>query len=138
MTGVIMHTAEAFDQNGHPRKGPKICTETVGPRPLAKLPVQTLELLITESGPASSPAGATQSLDAVSLPLSVPAAYALTAHPESPRDLRHRQLSSSEHAGCLFTPLSQSSKIPSRAKYGWHIRIIRAMGNVVTLLCEVQ
>lgn len=138
MTRVIMHTCETFNESGYPRQGPQICTEPVGSRPFAQFQVQPLNLSRTESRLASGPAGAAQSLGASSPPLSVPSADALTAHAESPRDLGHDQLPSSEHACSLITPLLQPSKIPSRTKFGSHTAIICAMGNTVTLLCEVQ
>ncbi len=138
MTGVITHTGETFNESGYPWQGPQIRTETVGSRPFAQLTVQTLNLSGTESGPTSGPAGASQPLDASSLPLFIPSADALAAHAESPRDLGHDQLSSSEQAGRLVAPLLQSSKIASRTKFGRHTSIIRVTGSIVTLLCEIQ
>ena len=138
MTGVIMHTCEKFDENCHPRQGPQIRTETVGPRSSAQFPVQTLNLSSIESGLASGSASAPQSAHATSFPLFIPAADALAAHSESPRDLGHDPLPSSEHARCLAAPLFQRSKISSHTKFGRHAHIVRAARMLVTLLCEVQ
>lgn len=138
MTGVITYTCETFNESGHPRQGPQVRTEAVGSRPLAQFPVQPLNVLSTESRLASGPPGAVQPADASTLPLFVPSADALAAHAESPSDLGYDQLSGSEHAPGLVTPLLQSSKIPSRTKFGRHTRIICATGTIVTLLCEIQ
>ena len=138
MTRVIMDIRETFDENRHPRQGPQIRTEAVGPRSLAQFPVQTLNLPSIESRLAPSSTCAPQSAHAASFPLFIPSADTLAAYSQSSRDLGHDQLPSGKHAGRLVAPQLQCSKIPACTKFGRHAHIISMETTFVTLLCEIQ
>jgi hypothetical protein len=138
MTRVIMHTRETLDENRDPRQAPQIRTEAMGPRSLAKLAVQTLNLPSIESRLAPSPTSASQSADAASLPLFIPSADTLAAYSQSSGDVGHDQFPSGKQAGRLVAPLLQRSKIPTCTKYSRHAQIIGVATAFVTLLCEIQ
>ena len=138
MTRVIMDIRETFDENRDPRQGPQIRTEAVGLRSFAQLAVQTLKVPRSESRLAPSPACATQSADATSLPLFIPPANTLAANSQSSRYFGHDQFPSGEQAGRLVAPQLQCSKIPARTKFGRHAHIISMGATLVTLLCEIQ
>jgi hypothetical protein len=138
MTGVIMHARETFDENRDPRQGPQIRIETMGPRSLAQLAVQTLSLPSVESRLAPSPTCASQSEDAPSLPLFIPSADTLATYSQSSRNFGHNQFPSSKQAGRLLAPLLQCRKIPPCTKFSRHAHIICVAATFVTLLCEIQ
>lgn len=138
MTRVIMHTRETLDENRDPRQGPQIRTEAMGPRSLAQLAVQTLNLPSIESWLAPSPTSASQSADAASPPLFIPSADTLAAYSQSSRDFGHDQFPGGEQAGRLVAALLQCSKIPTCAKFSGHAHIVGVAAALVTLLCEIQ
>jgi hypothetical protein len=138
MTGVIMHARDTFYENRNPRQGPQIRTEAMGPRSLAQLAIQTLNLPSIESRLAPGPTCASQLADATSFPLFIPSADTLAAYSESPRDFGHDQFSSGKQAGRPLSPLLQCNEIPTCAKFCRHAHIICIEATLVTLLCETQ
>lgn len=83
MAGVILNLRDSVDDLGHPRQGPKICAEPLGPCTFPEGPIDLLSLLATESGQTACATRATKRGHAAPSPLSIPPAHALAAHPKS-------------------------------------------------------
>lgn len=79
---MVPHAGQPLDHGGHPRQGPQVGPKAVGPRSLAQRPVDLGQLSAVQLRLAARPAGGPQGPNAAPLPLAVPAADALAAHPE--------------------------------------------------------
>jgi hypothetical protein len=138
MTGMIMHSRGALDNDGNPRQGPQIGVEAMCACAFAKRDVQSPEQLLIQLRFPASPAGTLQPGTTSAFPLLIPTTYALATNTQLPRDGRQHQLSTCEQTRRMFASLLKCIEISPLSSKGRHESIILQDKSFVTLLCEVQ
>jgi hypothetical protein len=138
MTGMVLDLGHALNQQRHPRQGPEIRVETVGPRTLPQCPFHPPELLRLELWLSARPSGAVQGADAAALPLRVPSAHALTADLQLTGNRGQDHLAAGKQAARLFAPVIELLKIAAGWKTYRHAFSIDDPATIVTILCETQ
>jgi len=119
MTGVIRHVGLPLDDPRPAGQGPQIGPKPVLASAAAQLPVELLELRGCESRLAPGATGGTQAREAGSFPLLIPAADALAANLQGPRD-DGLNLAQAEETGGLLAPGLQRSEISPRTEEWLH------------------
>lgn len=145
MTGMILDIGRALNQQRHPRQGPEIRVEPVGPRTLPQRLFHLPELPRLELWLSARPSGAVQGADAAALPLRVPPARALAADLQLTGNGGQDHLAGGKQAARLFAPVLELLKIAAGRKTYRHAfsihdpaPIVTIFREIVTVLCEIQ
>jgi hypothetical protein len=138
MSRVIVDTRQPLDNTRYAGKGPQIGGKTVSPGPLSQCRIDRSQLLSIQLRLAACPARASQCAVAASLPLPVPATYALPAYLQFSSNCRQDHPSSGEQTGRSLASLLHCSEISSRSNVCLHAYIIAEEEKYVTVLCEAQ
>jgi hypothetical protein len=138
MSWVIVHPGQSLDNNHYARECPQICAKTVGPCSLSQRHLDTSQLLSFQLRFATRSTRAPQCTAAATLPLLVPAAYALAAYLQFSGNPRQDHLPSREQSSRSLPSLPHGFEIPPLSNVSSHASIIPYNGNIVTLLCEIQ
>jgi len=145
MTGMVLDIGDALNQQRHPRQGPQIRVEPVGPRTLPQRLFHLPKLLRLEPWFSARPSGTVQGADAAALPLRVPPAHALAADLQLTGNGGEDHLAGGKQAACLFAPVLELPKIAAGGKTYGHAYsiddpspIVTIFRETVTVLCEIQ
>lgn len=138
MSRVIVDTRQLLDNRSDPRQGPQIGGKTVSSGSLSQFAIDRSQLLPVQLRLATCPTRASQCAAAATLPLPVPATYALAAHPQFSSNGRQDHPASGEQTGGSLPSLLHCSEISPRSNVCLHAYIIPEEENFVTILCEIQ
>ena len=120
MSRVIVYPRQSLDNNRHPRERPQICAKTVGPCSLSQCNLDTSQLLSLQLRFATRSTRTPQSPSAASLPLLVPAAYALAAYFQFSGNPRQNHLASREQSSRSLPSLPHGLEIPPLSNVSLH------------------
>jgi len=96
MSRMIVHPGQSLDNNRYPRERPQICAKTLGLCSLSQCDLDTSQLFSFQLRFATRSPRASQCPAAPTLPLHVPAAYALAAYIQFSGNPRQDHLASRE------------------------------------------
>ena len=120
MSRVIVHPGQSLDNNRYARKRPQICAKTMGPCSLSQCNLDTSQLLSSQLRFATHSARASQCAAAATLPLLVPAAYALPAYLQFSCNPRQDHLACREQSSRSLPPLPHGLEIPPLLNVSFH------------------
>jgi len=120
MSRVIVYPRQSFDNNRHPRERPQICAKTVGPCSFSQCDLDTSQLLSLQLRFATRSTRASQSPSAATLPLLVPAAYALAAYLQFSGNTRQDHLASREQSSRSLPSLPHGLEVPPLSNVSFH------------------
>jgi len=138
MSRVIVDTRQPLDHHRYPGQGPQIGGKALSPGSLSQFAIDRSQLLPVQLRLATCPTRASQCAAAATLPLPVPAAYALSAHPQFSSNCRQDHPASGKQTGRSLPSLLHCCEISSRSNVCLHAYIIAKEENYVTILCEIQ
>jgi len=138
MSRVIVDTRQPLDNLSYAGQGPQICGKTVSPGSLSQCAIDRSQLLPVQLRLAACPTRASQCAAAATLPLPVPATYALAAYPQFSSNCRQDHPASGEQTARSLPSLLHCFEISSRSNVSLHPYIIAEEENFVTILCEIQ
>ena len=120
MSRVIVHAGQALDNNSYARECPQICAKTVGPCSLSQCDLDTSQLLSFQLRFATRSARASQCAATATLPLLVPATYALAAYLQFSGNPRQDHLANREQSGRSLPSLHHCSEISPLSNVSLH------------------
>ena len=120
MSWVIVHSGQSFDNNRYARECPQICAKTLRPCSLSQCDLDTSQLLSLQLRFATRSSCAPQCATAATLPLLVPAAYALAAYLQFSGDPRQNHLAGREQSSRSLPSLPHGLEIPPLSKVSFH------------------